>query len=60
LRGGQSDGHEYLITIDKFEEGDNYGGFLTPQKESRTEALADENAAAFKTDDIIQWPQRVF
>jgi glutamyl-tRNA synthetase len=49
---------DYLITKDKLEEGDNYEDFLTPQTEFRTEAVADENVAKLKEDDIIQFDRK--
>jgi glutamyl-tRNA synthetase len=45
---------DYLITKDKLEEEDNYEDFLNPETEIRTPALADENLAELKVDDIIQ------
>jgi glutamyl-tRNA synthetase len=51
---------DYLITKNKLEEEDNYEDFLTPQTEFRTEAQADENVAALKEDDIIQFDRKGF
>jgi glutamyl-tRNA synthetase len=45
---------DYLITKDKLEEEDNYEDFLTPQTEFIMNAIADENVAELKVDDIIQ------
>jgi glutamyl-tRNA synthetase len=49
---------DLLITKNKLEEDDNYEDFLTPQTEFRTEALADENVAALKENDIIQFDRK--
>ncbi|QDS69070.1 hypothetical protein FKW77_009961 [Venturia effusa] len=49
---------DYLITKNKLEEDDNYMDFLTPQTEFRTSAVADENVAALKVDDIIQFDRK--
>lgn len=45
---------DFLITKDKLDEEDNYEDFLTPKTEFRTAAVADENLAELKVDDIIQ------
>ncbi|KIW01589.1 glutamate-tRNA ligase [Verruconis gallopava] len=49
---------DYLITKNKLEEDDNYEDFLTPQTEFRTEGVADENVAALKEGDIIQFDRK--
>jgi glutamyl-tRNA synthetase len=49
---------DLLITKNKLEEDDNYEDFLTPQTEFRTDALADENVAGLKEDDIIQFDRK--
>jgi len=49
---------DFLITKDKLEEEDNYEDFLTPQTEFRTAAVADENVAALKVDDVIQFDRK--
>jgi glutamyl-tRNA synthetase len=45
---------DFLITKDKLEEEDNYEDFLSSQTEFRTAAVADENVAELKVDDIVQ------
>ena len=47
-----------MITKDKLEEGDNFEDFLNPKTEFITEALADENVAALKENDIIQFDRK--
>ena len=47
-----------MITKDKLEEGDNVEDFLNPNTEFITEALADENVAALKENDVIQFDRR--
>jgi glutamyl-tRNA synthetase len=51
---------DYLITKNKLEEDDNYEDFLTVQTEFRTPALADENVAGLKENDIIQFDRKGF
>lgn len=49
---------DYLITKDKIEEDDNVDDFLNPKTEFRTEAVADENVAELREDDIIQFERK--
>ncbi|KAF1986529.1 glutamyl-tRNA synthetase [Aulographum hederae CBS 113979] len=49
---------DHLITKDKLDEGDDYENFLTPVTETRTAAVADENVAKLKVDDIIQFDRK--
>ena len=49
---------DYLITKDKIEEDDNVEDFLNPHTESRVSAVADENVAELKVDDIIQFERK--
>lgn len=46
--------YDFLLTVDKIEEGQNWEDFINPHTETTTEALADENVAGLKEDDIIQ------
>jgi glutamyl-tRNA synthetase len=49
---------DFLITKDKIEEGDDYTNFLTPNTEFRVDAVADENVASLKKDDVIQFERK--
>ncbi|KAF2140740.1 uncharacterized protein K452DRAFT_288828, partial [Aplosporella prunicola CBS 121167] len=51
---------DFLITKDKLDEDDNYEDFLNPKTEIRTQALADQNVAKLKVDDVIQFDRRGF
>ncbi|KAK8208208.1 glutamyl-tRNA synthetase [Phyllosticta capitalensis] len=51
---------DFLITKDKLAEEDNWEDFITPKTEFRTEAVADQNVAKLKVDDIIQFDRKGF
>ena len=49
---------DFLITKDKIEEGEEVEDFLTPQTEFHTQGIADENVAALKKDEIVQFERK--
>lgn len=49
---------DYLITKDIIEKDDDVDDCLNPHTEFRSEALADENVAELKEDDIIQFERK--
>ncbi|KAK7545070.1 glutamyl-tRNA synthetase [Phyllosticta citribraziliensis] len=51
---------DFLITKDKLGEEDKFEDFITPKTEFRTEAVADQNVAKLKVDDIIQFDRKGF
>jgi len=49
---------DYLITKDIIEKDDDVDDCLNPHTEFRSEALADENVAELKENDIIQFERK--